>query len=232
MSDLAIIGSFASAFATFCAVLVALFREEIRKWWYRPVLTARIRLAPPDCHKTQLVTNNPLAPLAQRGDCYYFRIWVQNEGRQRAEKVQVFVSRLQKKHADGFFKDVDSFLPMNLRWSHSSPPEIFAEGISPEMGRHCDFGHIIEPTFRDQLMQPVPPQFVKGKTILELDLEVQPNTLSHLILEGDYRLYVKVAAANSVPTEKCWEVNVTGKWFTDESKMFSEGIGVKALKVQ
>ncbi|ALA57797.1 hypothetical protein [Nitrospira moscoviensis] len=232
MNSLAIYGVFASAVATLLAALVALFREEIRTKWYRPVLTARIRLSPPDCHKTQQTTNNPIAQLAQRGDCYYFRIWVQNEGRQRAEKVQVFVSRLQKKHADGFFKDVDSFLPMNLRWSHTSPPEIFTEGISPGMGKHCDFGHIIEPNFRNSLMQPVPSGSSQGRTILELDLEVEPNTLSHLIVEGDYRLYVKVAAANCPPTEKCWEVNLTGKWFTDESKMFAEGIGITALKVQ
>jgi hypothetical protein len=198
----------------------------------RPILSATIRLKPPDCHKTTLVTSNPMPVLAQRGECYYLRIWVQNKGGQRAEKVQVFVSRVQRQHADGLFKDVDSFLPMNLRWSHISPPQTFAEVISPGMGMHCDFGHIVDPVFRAQLMQPTPPQFTKGRTILELDLEVQPNTLSHLILEGHYRFFVQVAAANAHPTEKCWDLNLTGKWFQEEDKMFSEGIKIVPLVVR
>ena len=230
MSEWAILGSSASAIVTLLAVLVALFREEIRIRWYRPILSATIRLKAPDCHKTELVSSKGLIALV--GECYYLRIWVQNEGRQRAEKVQVFVSGLQKQHADGLFKDVDSFLPMNLRWSHSSPPEIFAEGISPGMGRHCDFGHILDPVFREQLKFSTPPLFAKGRTILELDLEVQPNKLSHLVLEGHYRFHVKVAAANSHPTEKCWDLNLTGKWFPEEDKMFSEGIGIKSLIVR
>lgn len=232
MSEWAIYGSFASAIATLLAVFVALFREELRTRWYRPILTATIRLKPPDCHKTQQVTSNPIQVLAQRGECYYLRIWVQNEGRQRAEKVQVFVSRLQRQHADGRFKDVDSFLPMNLRWSHISPPQTFAEGISPGMGMHCDFAHIVDPVFREQRMDPIPPQFTKRRTILELDLEVQPYTLSHLVLEGHYRFYVKVAAANAQPIEKCWDLNLTGKWFSEEDKMFSEGIGIVPLVVR
>jgi hypothetical protein len=107
-----------------------------------------------------------------------------------------------------------------------------AEGISPGIGMHCDFGHILDPVFREQLMLPTPPQFTKGRTILELDLEVQPNSLSHLVLEGHYRFFAKVAAANSPPIEKCWDLNLTGKWFSEEEKMFSEGIKIVPLIVR
>lgn len=228
MNSIAPYGAWASAFVTFLAVLVALFRDEIRGWWYRPVLTAVIRLSAPDCHKTFLVADNPMEQLAQRGDCYYFRIWVENIGKHRAEKVQVFVARLLKKRADGSYGEVQSFLPMNLRWSHSyERPEIFAEGLSPEMGKHCDFGHILDPRFRIALSSQSTHPFPKDETVLELDLEVQPNTMSHLLPKGVYKIQVKIAAANALPTTKWWEINLTGNWYSDEGKMFSEGIGIK-----
>ena len=228
MNSIAPYGAWASAFVTFLAVLVALFRDEIRGWWYRPVLTAVIRLEAPDCHKTVLVANNPMEQLAQRGDCYYFRIWVENIGKQRAEKVQVFVAKLLKKRADGNYGEVQSFLPMNLRWSHSSPgPEIFAEGLSQGMGKHCDFGHILEPSFRSALSPQGSSASPKGETVLELDLEVQPNTMSHVLLKGSYKIQVKIAAANARPMTKWWEINLTGNWYSDEEKMFLEGIGIK-----
>ncbi|MEP6889229.1 MAG: hypothetical protein ABI955_00865 [Nitrospirota bacterium] len=221
-------GAWASAVATVLAVLVALFRDEIRAWWYRPVLTAAIRLTAPDCHKTVLMADNTLAQMAQRGDCYYFRIWVENIGRQRAEKVQVFVAKLLKKRADGIYGEVQSFLPMNLRWSHSFPrPEIFAEGLSPGMGKHCDFAHILEPNFCSGLFPQRSPALSKEETVLELDLEVEPNTMSHLLPKGAYKIQVKIAAANARPTTKWWEINLTGNWYSDEGKMFSEGIGIK-----
>ena len=57
-------------------------------------------------------------------------------------------AKLSKRHADNIFKEVESFLPMNFRWTHghhgTNEPEIFAEGISPKMGKHCDLGRIVE----------------------------------------------------------------------------------------
>lgn len=134
---------------TLLAVLVALFKEDIRSRWHRPRLTAKIALCAPDCHKTELVMQNPSSgQILKRGDCYYLRLWVQNDGRERAEKVQVFACSLEKKHADGKFRKVPSFLPMNLRWSHTAPVQIYADAISPGMGKHCDFGHITDPNLR------------------------------------------------------------------------------------
>src|SRR4030065_1207734 len=135
--------------ATLLAVIVALFKDEMVRLWRRPKLQARIRLAAPDCHKTEMTLyDKNTGAVLDRSDCYYLRLWVENAGNQRAEKVQVFVSKLFRRHADGSFVEDKSFLPMNLKWAHSqlSPlgPEIFADGISPQMGTHCDFGYIID----------------------------------------------------------------------------------------
>jgi hypothetical protein len=221
-----------SAIATLLAVLVALFKDEIVRLLRRPKLDATIRLGAPDCHKTQMtVYNSKTGEIVASADCYYLRIWVENMGGIRAEDVQVFVAKLLRRHADGSFKVEEQFLPMNLRWAHSQRakgPEIFAEGISPQMGKHCDLGHILQPAFRQNLQQTLS-DVPEDQTILELDLEVAPNTMSHMIRPGVYRLELKIAAANARPVTKTLEINLTGQWFDEETKMFSDGIGLKEI---
>jgi hypothetical protein len=51
--------------------------------------------------------------------------------------------------------------------------------------------------------------------------------MSHLLPKGAYKIQVRIAAANARPTTKWWEINLTGNWYADEEKMFSEGIGIK-----
>src|SRR5262245_53997754 len=134
--EIGTVAQWAGATATFLAVLVALFRDEILRVWRKPKLTTLIALAPPDCHKTTLtyMVQQPVVTY-RSADCYYLRLWVKNDGKTRAERVQVFAAKLLRRNAGGSFKEVDAFLPMNLRWAHgqqaSGGPEIFAEGISP-----------------------------------------------------------------------------------------------------
>ncbi len=219
--------------ATVIAVIVALIKEDIVKLWRRPKLQARVKLSAPDCHKTEMTLyDKNTGRVIDQSDCYYLRLWIENTGNRRAEKVQVFVARLFRRHADGAFVEDSNFLPMNLRWSHSQPsplgPEIFAEGISPEMGRHCDLGHILDPCKR-MIIGINLPDVDAEKTIFEFDLEVSPNTLSHLAPPGFYRIEIKLAAANMEPITKTIELNHTGDWYEDESRMFSDGIGMREI---
>lgn len=221
-----------AAISTFLAVLIALFKEEIIRIFRRPNLRVSVKLGPPDCHKTQVsYVAQGIAPISGIADCYYLRLWVENKGTIRAEKVQVFAARLWRRLADGSFKQVEEFLPMNLRWTHSGSriqPEIFADGISPKMGRHCDLGHIVDPKVRQTLGESLP-GVGNDKTVLALELEVQPNTLSHLLAPGVYRLELLVAAANRAPIPNTIEINLTGEWHDKEEKMFSDGVGVKLV---
>ena len=147
-------------------------------------------------------------------------------------RVQVFAAKLLRRNADGTFKQVESFLPMNLRWSHaqqgSRAPEIFAEGISPEMGKHCDLGRVIDPAHHANLGEELQ-GLEAGESILALDLEVPPNTKSHLVPPGVYQLQLRVAAANCLPVTKVIELTITGKWFSDQKQMFSDGLGIKVI---
>ncbi len=223
----------AGAIATFLAVLVALFKDELLHWWRKPELRVSIELASPDCEKTTLTYQAQKIPITQiSAECYYLRIWVKNVGKTRAEQVQVFAAKLSRRNADGSFKEVEHFLPMNLRWAHAQQgargPEIFAEGISPKMGKHCDLGHVIDPKFRKDLGYDLP-TLAADDTVLALDLEVQPNTLSHLVEPGVYRLELRVAAGNCLPVNHTLEITITGKWFSDQAKMFSDGLGITAI---
>jgi len=231
MSQLQEAAPLIGAAATVLAVLAALFRDEIRSIWKRPKLVVSIKLGAPDCHKTFIqYTNMSTGAVTASGDCYYFRLWIRNDGRMRAEKVQVFIARILKKHADGDFKEDKSFLPMNLKWAHSQTqgglPEVFADGISPKMGKHCDLGHILHPLLRAQTNDTLP-GFVRDQTLMSLDLEVQPNTRTHLVPPGVYRLELKIGAANAKPINRTFEMNLTGLWSDDETKMFADGIGIK-----
>jgi len=178
--EIGTLAQWAAASATFLAVLVALFKDEILRWWRKPKLTVSIVLQPPDCHKTTLDYEVRRTTVVYgSAECYYLRLWVANEGQTRAERVQVFAAKLFRRTADGSFKQVDSFLPMNLRWSHSQQgsraPEIFADGISPEMGKRCDLGRVVDPHHHANLGEELP-GVQPGQAILALDLEVPPNT--------------------------------------------------------
>ena len=228
------LAQWAGVIATSSAVAVALFKDEFQRWRRKPSLRVSIALAPPDCHKTFIPYEIQKIGLTfPQADCYYLRIRVKNVGKTRAEQVQVFGAKLSKRHADNIFKEVESFLPMNFRWTHgrhgTNEPEIFAEGISPKMGKHCDLGHIVDPKHREDFGHKL--HNVKDdECLLALDLEVEPNTLSHLIPPGVYRLELRVAAANCQPVSHTFEINLTGKWSSDQAEMFSQGLGIKEIK--
>ena len=221
------------AVATVAAVVVALLKEEIVGLWRKPKLTTSISLSAPDCTKTSLGVDT-YQLRAQRIfsiDCYYFRLRVKNEGNRRAEKVQVYANKLFKKHADDIYHEVETFLPMNLRWSHSQPgpPEIFAD-ISPSMGRHCDFGYIADPGQRVRIGDDLP-GVAADKTLYHLELEAKPRTRSHLLPPGYYRLELHIGAGNvqrRITTHI--QFSHSGVWFADEARMFSEAVGIRQLE--
>lgn len=161
--------------------------------------------------------------------CYYFKLRVKNSGEHRAEWVEVFAAELLKKQADGSFKKMDLFLPMDLLWSHSKKPFIVA--ISPEIERHCTLGHIISPKMRSQFPSEDNPQLgiSDNETIFCFDTEVRPNTLCYLVPPGTYRMVLIISAANTKPVKKTVEINHTGKWYDEESEMFSKGIEIRIL---
>jgi hypothetical protein len=215
-------------FATAGLAIVAAFQDRVRGWLTQPKLDVNLKLSPPDCHKTSLKSITKEGVVVAEASCYYFRLLVKNTGNQRAELVEVWAAELKKRQADGSFKTVEEFLPMNLVWSHVRR---VLDSISPDMQKFCDLGHIIDPAERPKFPMEDNPKLgvASDKAILSLDLEMQPFTMSHLIPPGAYQLTLKVAAANAKPVSKRLEVILTGDWYKDERKMLGEGITIRTL---
>lgn len=222
------VGQWVAAAATLSAALVALFKDEILRRRRRPLLNASIATHPPDSHLTTMqyaIGFSAGASTAQRAPCYYFRLWVNNEGKTRAEKVEVFLQKVERLRADGQFETVARYSPLHLKWSNSG--DVFAEGISPGMGRHCDLGHILDPSHTLNIgysldgIEEVP----REAPLFTLDVEVQPFTRAHLLAPGDYQLTIQIAGANAKPIEKRLRMAFKGTWSIDERDMLSRGIG-------
>lgn len=213
---------------TFAAVLVALLKDEFWRLMRRPKLQATIKLESPDCQKTeQYVSNMQTGQLIGVWPCYYFRTWVKNIGKSRAEKVQVFASRLLRQNPDKSFHEEERFDPMNLKWAHDHL--IFAEGISPRMGKHCDFFHIDSPDRRRAGVAANLPAVPATETLAEFDTEVMPGNLGSLIPSGTYRIELLIAGTNVGPISKTIEITLTGKWYDDEKQMFRDGVSLRML---
>lgn len=224
------LGSYLVAGFTFLLAVVAAFQSRIRARLWHPNLDVIRISGPPDSHKTRLTSRDPDGPSA---DCYYFLFRVENSGNYRAEQVEVFAASLSRIKADGSYEPVSSFLPMNLLWSWGAKP--YLDALSPEMYGHCNLGHIVDPAKRHHFRGEDPPRrtvdeaIPDSKALLHLDVQFPSNTFCHLLQPGTYRLELRIASAATKPILRTIEINFTGEWYDDETRMLTDGIGIKIL---
>lgn len=120
------------------------------------------------------------------------------------------------------------FSPMNLKWADVH--FIYFPSIAPEMGKHCDLGHIVDPTCRSLLHEDVPSLgLTDQQTSLAFDVMVVPNHRGHIIGPGKYQLDILVAAENVRPIRRTIAIVLRGTWNRDETKMLRDGVGVGVL---
>jgi hypothetical protein len=218
--------AWATAFATFILAIVAIFQDKIRARIKRPELNAEINCSPPDCHKTKykiMISDNRSYRSA---DSYFFRMRIINNGNEKAENVEVYAYKLERKSNDKY-KELKWFLPLNLGWTHYGTP--FIEAISPKMEKHCDLGVVINPQSRKDFEKQNLDSYDSNKTILSLSVLIYPNTLSHLLKEGDYRLYLKIASSNTEPIDKILRIVLDGYWSDNEEEMLRDHIKLSFL---
>jgi hypothetical protein len=117
---------------------------------------------------------------------------------------------------------------MNLKWSWFGPM-VHYPIINPGTGRHCDIGHIIEPSSRSRFADeenpnlPLEPDRVR----LAFELIFKPNNRSYIVESGNYRLIIDVGAQNARPKEFTVEINLDGHWYSEEARMLSDGVGIQ-----
>jgi hypothetical protein len=104
----------ASAILASLAICFALFKEGVLSWFWHPKLTVRLNPEYPDCVKT------PLKHGEWWGARYWIRLWIRNEGRVRAQKVEVFLARAWVERKADYWAELPHFTPMNLRWSYGN----------------------------------------------------------------------------------------------------------------
>jgi hypothetical protein len=224
--------SWASAGATLALAVVAIFQEWIRSLIWKPNLTVTAKTAPPDCVSVPARITIPDidgAMSTQTATSFYLRVLVKNVGNQTAHNVEVHAETLKRLRLDHRWETVEEFPPMNLVWSNF-PGTIYFPRIAPQMGKHCDIGHIIEPDKRRSFGEEkatVDP----SKASLAFDLIARPNHQGHIVGPGTYRLDIVVAADNVLPIKRNVEIELKGPWHDDEATMLRDGVSISVLDV-
>ena len=104
----------AGAVATFLAVVVALSKDSILAWWRKPSLDATCTNETPWTGRVPYhVTGG--AGVLWTANSSWVRAKVENSGKTRAEKVQVYASNLAKLGADNKFQNISTFLPLDMK---------------------------------------------------------------------------------------------------------------------
>lgn len=221
MSTCSTIADWLVAAGTLVLAAVAVFQETIRGWFYRPRFQVSIRTEPPDCVAVPFTR----ADGTLVADSIYLRLWVENVGNATAKNAEVYAKELLRQRADGKWERVGAFPPMNLKWAILGT--IYFPSIAPEMGKHCDVGHIADPASRHLLNEDAPSlTLTSQQTSLAFDLIAAPNHRGHIIGPGEYQLKILVAAENVRPIKRTVAISLRGTWDADETRMLRDGVGV------
>ena len=194
---LAIIGAF----------VIAIFKIQLSEFFLKPKFDLSI-----EKHKTKGQLND-----GNLVDMYYWRIWIENKGKSKAKNVQIQVSSLQEKgKASDQLEKVNSFCAIDLLWSYSR--KNYNNIILPNMGKHCDFFHVIK-------------SHDNNKIIFDFEYITNINGVCNAFYVGkaEYEIEIKIAAENVKPMIKKLKLNDSGNWFDEESKMYSDGISIEIL---
>jgi len=103
---------------------------------------------------------------------------------------------------------------------------VFADGISPGMGVHCNLAYILKPDQRKQTKDDHP-DAKSEETIMRLTTEMNPNNRCNVLLPGTYRLKLLVAGSNCRPKVHTIEITLDGRWFEEREKMLQDGVIMK-----
>lgn len=210
------------AVGTLVVAAVAVFQETIRGWFYHPAFHVSAKTVPPDCVAVPFTQQNGTFVV----DSVYLRLWVKNVGNATAKDVEVYAKELRRQRADGTWERVAPFPPMNLKWANAGGL-IYFPSIAPEMGKHCDLGHIVDPQRRQLLREDNPRlQLNNNQTSLAFDLMVAPNHRGHIIGPGEYQLDILVAAENARPLARTVSISLRGTWDPEETRMLRDGVGI------
>jgi hypothetical protein len=208
---------FISAFVGIVLAFFAIYGDRIRAFVSRPKLDLLPGPFYPDSEKIPITRTDSGAIVAEAA---YLQFFVVNHGRTSAEKVEVYVEKLEKE-INGIFQEVKEYFPLSLVWRHSNTDSL--ERLSPESRRACTLGRIVDPAKRsDPLIDDAHPRLnlSPDRSPFRLELSYQTNTRSDLLEPGKYRLFLEIGGSNvRRPKKKILELEFTGEWLSDPRNM-------------
>lgn len=221
--------------------LVALFKDSFLQFISKPNIDIEFELRPPDCFRSQIIhtEQKQIEKNVMRIDrivfyMFYYRLRIINNGKSPAKNVEITIRDVRKKKGDSFDR-IDFPLDDNLDWFSSSlirgkPSIMYYTFIFPNTFKHCELGHIIDPSKRHLVSFENKPKLPnKDETIFSFNVITKYHSLYHLVEPGTYRVKVLVAGENFRSLEKEYELEVTGKWFENEERMLSDGLKLKEI---
>lgn len=200
--------------------VMGIFQDRIRRSIHSPKIQILIKTTPPESHKIAFTNSQ-----TQKHICntYYCRFRVSNIGNQQMEDVEAMIVEVQKLENEKFEK-IQGFLPLNLNWSHYGG--ITLSKIQPKMFKHLDFFHVMEARYANLEHYGIE---AHPAVVLLLDVPVSPNTGSHILLPGEYKVKIVFAANNLEPAEKDYRVKINNSWTEDESLMLKKNIEISEV---
>lgn len=185
------------------------------KFSYRaPKLKIKFKLAPPDCHQTQMIGPNLSYPV------YYFRFLVENTGKTQAEDCEVFLEKIYKENSAEKMVEVKNFSPVNLKWSGIR--DSFKRLIQPGKGMYCDIGRIQHPDhiYKSAYRNISERDQKSNKFIFELPERYYSQW--DCLVPGKYELIISVYSKNSEKVTRQFSLSWTGNWEDEEPNIFNE----------
>jgi len=212
-----------SIFSTLLLGATAIWGDSLRRRLAPPRLDIKANTAPPDCVQIPIDTGS-----SRKAFDYFIRIRIVNSGSE-AKHVEVYANELKVKDSTGSFKPVSDFLPMNLTWSYLG--QSILPSIPRGITRSLDIAHVIDPDIRfiNPNEHKVWPNVDHKCAILSFIHSFKVNSNLHLQPPGTYRLHLLITAENSKTIARCIEVYISGNWFNDPNKMYSDGIRIRVV---
>ena len=228
-----------TGFATLFLACVALFKDTVLMWIQEPKIDIEFELRPPDCFKSQIIHTHP-EQIGQKVEfkrlefyMFYYRLRIINKGKSPAKYVEVAIRDIKKKKGNSFER-MDFVLDDNLDLASSKliagrKSLMYYKFISPGTFKHCELGHILDPSKRNLDSSENNKLFRQDKTIFAFNVMTRYHSLYHIIEPGTYRFKILVAGENFDALEKIYELEITGEWSEKEDIMLDEGLKLKEI---
>ena len=197
-----------TAIGTIFLAVVALFQEHIRRFIFKPKLDVEASNFHPYCIKEEWMLIGESYAKRQH---YRLRVGVLNGGNTKAKSVQVFAKKLERQDGHGIFVRVSPFIEKHLSWADSQGQTL--DVLNPGFTAYCHVGNVFcandVPDGVRAIAESVREGNLGTRTILSL---FPAGGWGQLFSPGNYRLTVLLGAANTKPTERVFEICVTGNW--------------------